>query len=105
MVERRSSTVLTDSPSPPGTPASPGGGDASGAGRTRQPTPRGGGGRSDAQTTPAAGVGEMVEPQLERIDALFVQSATGFSSDADTVTLHGRADSTVFFAARPRREI
>ena len=46
-----------------------------------------------------------MEPQLERIDALFVQSATGFSSDADTVTLHGLADSTVYFADRPRREI
>jgi hypothetical protein len=50
-------------------------------------------------------VSEIVEPQLERIDALFVQSATGFSSDADTVTLHGLADSTVYFADRPRREI
>ena len=48
---------------------------------------------------------EILEPQLERIDALFVQSATGFSSDADTVTLHGLTDSTVYFADRPRREI
>ena len=46
-----------------------------------------------------------MKPQLERIDALFVQSATGFSSDADTVTLHGVAESTVYFADRPRREI
>ena len=46
-----------------------------------------------------------MEPQLERIDALFVQSATGFSSDGDSVTLHGVADSTVYFADRPRREI
>jgi hypothetical protein len=50
-------------------------------------------------------VSEILEPQLERIDALFVQSATGFSSDADTVTLHGLTDSTVYFADRPRREI
>jgi len=43
--------------------------------------------------------------QVERIDALFVQSASAFSSDAGTITLHGVADSTVFFADRPRREI
>ena len=45
------------------------------------------------------------DPQVERIDALFVQSATAFSSDAGTITLHGVADSTVYFADRPRREI
>jgi hypothetical protein len=50
-------------------------------------------------------VSEILKPQLERIDALFVQSATGFSSEADTVTLHGVAESTVYFADRPRREI
>jgi hypothetical protein len=42
---------------------------------------------------------------MERIDALFVQSATGFTSGQGTVTLHGLADSTVYFADRPRREI
>lgn len=42
----------------------------------------------------------------ERIDALFVQSATGFTSEGDaTVTLHGVAESTVYFADRPRREV
>ena len=46
-----------------------------------------------------------MEPQLERIDALFVQSATGFSSNGNSMTLHGLADSTVYFADRPRREI
>jgi hypothetical protein len=46
-----------------------------------------------------------LESQLERIDALFVQSATGFTSGDGTVTLHGLADSTVYFADRPRREI
>jgi hypothetical protein len=50
-------------------------------------------------------VSEILEPQLERIDALFVQSATGFTSDQGIVTLHGLADSTVYFADRPRREI
>jgi hypothetical protein len=41
----------------------------------------------------------------ERIDALFVQSATRFTSAGGTVTLHGLAESTVYFAERPRREI
>jgi hypothetical protein len=41
----------------------------------------------------------------ERIDALFVQSATGFTSDGGTITLHGLAESTVYFADRPRREV
>jgi hypothetical protein len=50
-------------------------------------------------------VTEILEPQLERIDALFVQSATGFSSGVNTMTLHGLAESTVYFADRPRREI
>jgi hypothetical protein len=50
-------------------------------------------------------VSEILDPQLERIDALFVQNATWFTSDQGTVTLHGLADSTVYFADRPRREI
>jgi hypothetical protein len=45
------------------------------------------------------------DPQVERIDALFVQSATALSSGPGTITLHGLADSTVYFADRPRREI
>jgi hypothetical protein len=43
--------------------------------------------------------------QVERIDALFVQSAMGFTSESGTVTLHGLAESTVYFADRPRREV
>jgi hypothetical protein len=50
-------------------------------------------------------VGRTSEPQVERIDALFVQTATAFSSGPGTITLHGLADSTVYFADRPRREI
>ena len=50
-------------------------------------------------------VGSTPDPQVERIDALFVQSATTFSSRPGTITLHGLADSTVYFADRPRREI
>ena len=45
------------------------------------------------------------DPPVERIDALFVQSASSFTSAPGTITLHGLADSTVYFADRPRREI
>jgi hypothetical protein len=50
-------------------------------------------------------VSSISDSQVERIDALFVQSATAFSSVPGTITLHGLADSTVYFADRPRREI
>ena len=48
---------------------------------------------------------KLSERALERIDALFVQSASSSSSDETTVTLHGLTDSTVYFADRPRREV
>jgi hypothetical protein len=50
-------------------------------------------------------VSASLEPQLERIDALFVQGAARFTSSQGTMALHGLADSTVYFADRPRREI
>lgn len=50
-------------------------------------------------------VSRSPDPQVERIDALFVQSATAFTSGPGTITLHGLTDSTVYFADRPRREI
>jgi hypothetical protein len=50
-------------------------------------------------------VSEIPQPQLERIDALFVQSATGLTSGNQAITLVGLSDSTVYFADRPRREI
>ena len=53
-------------------------------------------------------LGKTVNPGSathERIDALFVQSATGFTSEGTTITLHGLAESTVYFADRPRREV
>jgi hypothetical protein len=50
-------------------------------------------------------VSASLEPQLERIDALFVQGAARFTSRQGTMTLHGLAESTVYFADRPRREI
>src|SRR3954452_11593795 len=52
-----------------------------------------------------AKVTKSSDPQVERIDALFVQSATAFSSGPGSITLLGLADSTVYFADRPRREI
>jgi hypothetical protein len=60
--------------------------------------------RSSGDTLPPE-VSRISDPQVERIDALFVQSATAFSSGPGTITLHGLADSTVYFADRPRREI
>jgi hypothetical protein len=57
------------------------------------------------EATNSQAVAQSLEPQLERIDALFVQGAARFSSGQGTVTLHGLVDSTVYFADRPRREI
>src|SRR5262245_5024846 len=63
----------------------------------------------DPAPAPTDTAAETVNPGLagqERIDALFVQSATGLTSDGRaTVTLHGLAESTVYFADRPRREV
>lgn len=39
-----------------------------------------------------------------RIDALFIQSGSAFSSHENEITLHGLAEATVYFADRPRRE-
>jgi hypothetical protein len=61
--------------------------------------------RCDRERLRRKDVSKISEPQVERIDALFVQSATAFSSGPGTITLHGLADSTVYFADRPRREI
>lgn len=40
----------------------------------------------------------------ERLDALFVQSASAFSSAEGEITLHGVANATVYFSDVPRRE-
>src|SRR3954447_25201295 len=61
--------------------------------------------RRPGDTAARKDVSKTSDPQVERIDALFVQSATAFSSGPGTITLHGLADSTVYFADRPRREI
>jgi hypothetical protein len=51
-----------------------------------------------------ADMSDVTEQYLEEIDALFVQSATGLSSTADKITLHGLAHSTLYFSDRPKRE-
>ena len=53
----------------------------------------------------ATGVTRIFERQVERIDALFVQSAASLTSGPGRITLHGLTDSTVYFADRPRREV
>ncbi len=45
------------------------------------------------------------EPQVDEIEALFVQSAHGMTSSADSVTLHGLSHSTLFFSDRPQRVV
>ncbi len=45
------------------------------------------------------------EPQVDSIEALFVQSARGMTSSDGSVTFHGLAHSTLFFADRPQRVV
>jgi len=44
-------------------------------------------------------------PQVENIEALFVQSAHGLTSSDGSVTFHGLAHATLFFADRPQRVV
>src|SRR3954454_10069927 len=62
-------------------------------------------GRRPGDTAARKDVSKISDPQVERIDALFVQSATAFSSAPATTTPPALSNSTVYFAARPRREI
>ena len=48
---------------------------------------------------------EQTEQQMDQIEALFVQSAHGLTSSAGTVTFHGLAHATLFFADRPQRVV
>jgi hypothetical protein len=51
-------------------------------------------------------VSQVSEEELEDIEALFVQTAAGLTSDAGTsITLSGLSPSTIYFADRPRREV
>ena len=44
-------------------------------------------------------------PQVEEIEAMFVQCAQGMTSSDGTVTFHAPAYSTLFFADRPQRVV
>jgi hypothetical protein len=48
---------------------------------------------------------EVTVEQLEQIEAMFVQCAHGMTTTDSSVTLHGQAHSTLFFADRPQRVV
>ena len=48
---------------------------------------------------------EVTAEQLEQIEAMFVQCAHGMTTTDSSVTLHGQAHSTLFFADRPQRVV
>ena len=48
---------------------------------------------------------ENTEPQVDSIEALFVQSAHKLTISNDSVTFHGLAHTTLFFADRPQRVV
>ncbi len=48
---------------------------------------------------------EHTAPQVENIEALFVQSAHGLTTSKGTVTFHGLAHATLFFSDRPQRVV
>ena len=48
---------------------------------------------------------EVTEQELEEIEALFVQTATGLASNGESMTLVGLAPLTLYFSDRPLREV
>lgn len=49
---------------------------------------------------------QVTEQELEDIEALFVQTAGGLTSQGgQTITLHDLSPSTIYFADRPQREV
>jgi hypothetical protein len=48
---------------------------------------------------------ENTKQDLDNIEALFVQSAHGLTTNNGSVTLHGLAHQTLFFADRPQRVV
>src|SRR5436190_13139466 len=77
------------------------------SGRSPRRVQRSSSSRHDAPRPPAEGGSKTmpkVPKRFERIDALFVQNASSFTSDGKTMTLHRLADATVYFADRPLRE-
>lgn len=45
------------------------------------------------------------EPPIDEIEAMFVQSARGMTTSDSTLTFHGLAHATLFFADRPQRVV
>jgi hypothetical protein len=48
---------------------------------------------------------EQNQPQVDQIEALFVQSARALTTSNGSVTFHGLTHSTLFFADRPQRVV
>jgi hypothetical protein len=48
---------------------------------------------------------EVTEEHLEEIESLFVQTAHGLTTTADTITLKTISPSTLYFADRPKRDV
>ena len=48
---------------------------------------------------------EVTEQELEEIEALFVQTATGLASNGESLTLVGLSPATLYFSDRPLREV
>jgi len=48
---------------------------------------------------------EQTIPQVDQIEALFVQSAHGLTTSKGSVTFHGLAHATIFFSDRPPRVV
>ena len=48
---------------------------------------------------------ENTAPNVDNIEALFVQSAHGLTTNDGSVTFHGLAHQTLFFADRPQRVV
>ena len=48
---------------------------------------------------------QNTEPQVEKIDAMFVQSAREMTSSYRSLTLHGLSPATLFIAGGPQRAV
>ena len=48
---------------------------------------------------------EHTGPQVDQIEALFMQSAHGLTTSNGSVTFHGLAHATLFFSDRPQRVV
>ncbi len=48
---------------------------------------------------------EITEAELGDIEALFVQTSSGFESTEGRITLQGVSPSTLYFSDRPKREV